>query len=144
MIIDYHSTQTISVDSLLKAGIASNAYDKNYGWTHQGLINLSKKYGLNGASHDVSSMSRDAAFTELLSFLDDGPVIVSVHYKFDPRSSIPHLVVLDGIENGTLTYNDPAAKTGQKQISSVDFQRAWKKKFIVIRPVQKDTNSALM
>lgn len=58
-----------------------------------------------------------------------------MHYKFDPRSKVPHLVVLDGISDGIIYYNDPAAKIGQKKISIVDFQKGWKKKFIVIRPV---------
>ena len=64
--------------------------------------------------------------------------MASVHYKFDPRSSIPHLVVIDGIKDNVVYYNDPAAKIGQKQISVIDFQKAWKKKYIVIRPVEKE------
>lgn len=136
MVIDYYSTEKISVDTLLKEGITQGAYDKNAGWIHKDLISLSNKYGLEGNSYDVSKLSKETSFTKLKSFLADGPVIVSVHYKFDPRSSIPHLVVIDGIKDGILYYNDPAAKTGQKKISIVDFQKAWKKRFIVIRPIE--------
>ena len=137
MVIDYYSPATISVDTLLKEGIAYGAYDQKYGWIHKDLISLSKKYGLQGASYDVSLLGKEASFSQMKSYLADGPVIVSVHYKFDPRSSIPHLVVLDGIKDGIIYYNDPAAKVGQKKISIVDFQKGWKKKFIVIRPIQE-------
>lgn len=138
MVIDYYSTAQISVDGLLKQGIAAHAYDNNTGWTHQGLISLSKQYGLQGASYDVSSLGKEKALSKLKTYLADGPVIVSVHYKFDPKSSIPHLVVLDGIKDGVIYYNDPAEKVGQKKISVADFQKGWKSKFIVIRPTQKN------
>jgi predicted double-glycine peptidase len=73
----------------------------------------------------------------------EGPVILSVHYKFDPKSTIPHLVVIDAVDNGVVYYNDPAAKTGEKQISVTNFLKGWKKKVIVIRPVQKSGGIAL-
>ncbi|MCE9540934.1 C39 family peptidase, partial [Candidatus Kaiserbacteria bacterium] len=101
-----------------------------------GLIQLSKKYGLNGTSYDLGKSSTKVAFAQLEEHLKDGPVIVSVHYKFDPKSTIPHLVVIDGIKDGVLYYNDPAAKTGNRQISTADFLSAWKKRFIVIRPAK--------
>jgi uncharacterized protein YvpB len=134
MIIDYYSTETISVETLLKKGIANGAYNAKYGWIHNGLILLSNNYGLTGASHDVSKLGKDSALLKLENYLEDGPVIVSVYYKFDPKSKIPHLVVIDGMQDGYIYYNDPAAKIGQKKISVSDFQKGWKKKFIVIRP----------
>jgi ABC-type bacteriocin/lantibiotic exporter with double-glycine peptidase domain len=137
MIIDYYSTSTISVDGLLKKGIKLGAYNQKNGWIHTGLISLSGEYGLSGNSYDVSSLSKDDAFKKLKVVLADGPVMVSIHYKFDPKSSIPHLVVLDGIKDGVIYYNDPAAKIGQKKISIADFQKGWKKRYIVIRPVQE-------
>jgi ABC-type bacteriocin/lantibiotic exporter with double-glycine peptidase domain len=137
MVINYYTPDTVSVDKLLKEGIAYGAYNVNAGWIHKGLISLSKKYGLAGSSYDLSTLSQDASFAKLSTFLTEGPVIVSIHYKFDPKSSIPHLVVLDGIKDGIIFYNDPAAKSGQKQISVADFERGWKKKVIVIRPVEK-------
>ncbi len=137
VIIDYYSTSTISVDTLLKKGIKSGAYNTRYGWVHKDLISLAQEYGLQGSSYDMTALKKDIAFKKLESALVNGPVIVSIHYKFDPKSTIPHLVVLDGIDkNGTIYYNDPAAKLGQKQISSIDFQKAWKKKYIVIRPAK--------
>ncbi len=142
MVIDYYSTEKVSVDALLQEGITYGAYNIKYGWIHKDLISLSSKYGLEGNSYDVSSLSKDIAFTKFKTFLADGPVIVSVHYKFDPRSSVPHLVVIDGISDGYIYYNDPAAKIGQKKISIVDFQKGWKKKFIVIRPTEEIISSS--
>jgi uncharacterized protein YvpB len=61
-------------------------------------------------------------------------VIASVHYKFDPKSPLPHLVVLTGIKDDIVYYNDPAAKAGEQQISKAAFMQGWKKRMIVIRP----------
>ncbi len=141
MIIDYYSTATVSVDTLLKQGLARGAYDKHAGWIHAGLIGLSEKYGLTDASHDVSALGKEASLVELKKYLLTGPVIVSVYYKFDPKSSIQHLVVLDGIKDGTIYYNDPVAKVGRKMISTTDFQKGWKKKFMAIRPVIKSAQA---
>lgn len=88
---------------------------------------MSNKYGLEGNSYDVSKLSKETSFTKLKSFLVDGPVIVSVHYKFDPRSSIPHLVVIDGIKDGIVYYNDPAAKVGQKKDFYCRFSKSMEK-----------------
>ena len=134
MLVDYYVDNAPSVETLLSQGIAVGAYMPNAGWTHQGLIDIAKKYGLDGASYDFSNLSSSAALAQLEKYVQDGPVMVSVHYKFDPKSTIPHLVVIDGITDGTLYYNDPAAKTGQLQISTANFLKAWKKRLIVIRP----------
>ncbi|MCX6820176.1 MAG: C39 family peptidase [Candidatus Adlerbacteria bacterium] len=136
MVIDYYKP-AVSVDTLLTQGIAVGAYLKNAGWSYQGLISVAKKYGLDGSSYDVATLGNRAALAQLTEHLKNGPVIVSVHYKFDPKSKVPHLVVLNGIDGDTLYYNDPAAQTGDKQISTADFLAGWKKRFIVIRPVQK-------
>lgn len=137
MVIDYYKPNAPTVEKLLAQGISSGAYDYNAGWKHAGLISLAKKYNLAGNSYDLSSSSMTTAFARLQSDLKNGPVIVSVHYKFDPKSTIPHLVVIDGISNGVVYYNDPAAKSGKLQISIADFQKAWKKKSIVIRDTAK-------
>ncbi|OGG60619.1 hypothetical protein A2765_03515 [Candidatus Kaiserbacteria bacterium RIFCSPHIGHO2_01_FULL_56_24] len=135
MIIEYYDPQDVSVNKLLNEGIAAGAYLNNAGWTYAGLINVSKKYGMAGSSHDLGKSGMSAAYTQLKGYLEDGPVIVSVHYKMDPKSTIPHLVVVTGIDGDTVYYNDPAAKAGGKSISSSDFKKAWKKRFIVVRPM---------
>ncbi len=136
MIIDHYQPNAVSVNNLLKQGIASGAYLKNAGWTYKGLISLGNKYGLDGDSYDLAGLSDKTALGKFKDYLKDGPVIASIHYKFDPKSTIPHLVVINGISNDTIYYNDPAAKIGKKTISSADFLKGWKKRFIVMRPVK--------
>jgi predicted double-glycine peptidase len=124
MVIEFYNPAAVTVNALLLKGIASGAYDKNAGWIYKGLISLAADYGLSGKTYDLGKYTQDQAFTEFKKYLSDGPVIVSVHYKFDPKSTIPHLVVIDGIDDDTAVYyNDPALKTGQKTISIDDFKK---------------------
>jgi ABC-type bacteriocin/lantibiotic exporter with double-glycine peptidase domain len=134
MLIEYYEPETVSVDKLLGQAIASGAYLNNAGWTHKGLISLSRRYGLDGKSYDLYALEKQAAFKKLEDSLKDGPVMASVHYKFEPSNPIPHLVVINGIKDGVVYYNDPASDGGNKQLSTSKFLKAWKKKFIVIRP----------
>jgi ABC-type bacteriocin/lantibiotic exporter with double-glycine peptidase domain len=139
MVIDYYTPTIVSVNKLLSEAVASGAYQNNAGWTHQGLVSLSKKYGLDGKAYDLSKLSSANAFSQFSNLLKNGPIIVSVHYKFDVKSTIPHLVVIDGIRDDVVYYNDPAAKSGEKTISVDDFKNGWKKRFIVIRPVKNNS-----
>ncbi len=141
MIIDFYKP-AVPVNTLLTRGIAAGAYTQNAGWSYKGLIALAQKYGLEGASYDLSKLGTNVALKKFKTLLNDGPVIASVHYKFDPHSSIPHLVVINRIEDDTLYYNDPAAKSGDKQISVTDFERGWKMRFIVFRPVVEKESGA--
>ena len=137
MVIDFYKPGAVSVNTLLGQGIAAGAYEQNVGWIYAGLIQLSQKYGFDGSYHDLSKMDAQTAFSQFKGYLKDGPVILSVHYKFDPKSTIPHLVVIDGIDNDVVYYNDPAAKSGERQISVADFLKGWKRKVIVVRPVHE-------
>ena len=142
MILDYYTPETINVNSLLQKGIAAGAFIPNVGWSYKGLIDIAVKYGLTGSTHDLSSASMTAAFSELNQSLKNGPVIASVHYKFNPKSPLPHLVVINGVDNDTIYYNDPAGKAGEQKISAEAFKAGWKKRFIVIRPSSKKTADA--
>jgi ABC-type bacteriocin/lantibiotic exporter with double-glycine peptidase domain len=142
MIIDYYKP-AVSVNTLLTQAVAKGAYNENAGWSYAGLIAVSKNYGLDGTAYDMGSSDTKTAFAALKKAVSNGPVIASVHYKFDPKSTIPHLVVIDGIKDEVIYYNDPAAKTGEKKISSADFLAAWKKRYIAMRPVEKSPTIAL-
>ena len=147
MLIDFYKPEAaVSVNALLSQGIAAGAYDKNAGWIYKGLIKLSQKYGLNGTYYDLSKLGTETAFTRFKNYLKDGPVMLVVHYQFDPKSTIPHLVVINGIDadKGVIYYNDPAAKTGEKQISVANFLKGWKKKVIAFRPVKESKGIALL
>ena len=134
MVIDYYKPAVVITNALLKQGIAIGAYDYSAGWTYSGLISLAKRYGLTGQSYDYGSSSAAVALSHFEQALAKGPVIASVHYKFDPASTIPHLVVIDRMEDGVLYYNDPAAKSGDLTISVANFVKGWKKRYIVVRP----------
>ena len=136
MVIDFYKPNAVSVDALLGRAIAMGAYDPNAGWIHSDLVRLSEKYGLAGTSYDARGLSSSAAFAQMKASLASGPVIASIHYEFDSESAIPHMIVVDGISGDTVYYNDPAAKSGEKQISITDFQKGWKKMYIAIRPVK--------
>jgi predicted double-glycine peptidase len=135
MVIGYYKQDSVSVDALLAEGIKAGAYS-DAGWTYNGLISVAKKHGMQGSAYSLASSGSAAAYAQLTKSLAGGPVIASVHYKFDPKSTIPHLVVINSIKNGVVYYNDPAANGGQKQVSVDTFTKAWKMRYIVIRPTQ--------
>ena len=143
MVIGYYKQSPVSVDNLLAQGIAANAYESDAGWTYSGLIQVAQEHGLSGTAYDLSSSKTSAAYTQFESALKSGPIIASIHYKFDPKSTIPHLVVIDSIQNGIVYYNDPAAKSGEKQVTVDTFLGGWKKRYIVIRPKSSSAQSSL-
>lgn len=134
MLIHYYRPSTsVSVNQMLAKGIAQGAYDSIDGWTYQGLIDLGKPYGLTGSWYALPAAS-DAALARLKELLAKGPVIMSVHYKFDPASTIPHLVVVNGIDGDTVYVNDPATTKGTEALPMKKFLAGWKRKAVVIRP----------
>lgn len=133
MIIEFYHPGTISVNTLLSEAIASGAYIKGVGWKHADLAHLAERYGLEGRSYDFAQLKEADAYVRFKESLASGPVIASVHYKFDPKSTIPHLVVITGIEGDRVYYNDPAGHNGGEEITVTDFRKAWKKRFITIR-----------
>ena len=135
MLIDYFTPDPVSVEELLSKGRAAGYFLSDAGWTHAGLIALSKPFGLTGESKSLAGMSPSAAFSALETALASGPVMASVHYTFEPTNPIPHLVVVNGVKDGLVYYNDPAEKKGGGSISIEKFQRAWKQRYIEIRPV---------
>jgi predicted double-glycine peptidase len=133
MLIDYYEP-AVSVDELLREGIDAGAYLDSAGWTYAGLIGVAEDHGLTGESVVMTNEDVDDAYAVLADALADGPVMASVYYTFTPGNPIPHLVVLNGIKDNVVYYNDPAAKVGNGTISVEKFKAAWKKRFIAIRP----------
>ncbi len=143
MVIDFYKPDAVSVDALLRRGIAAGAYDEDGGWISQGLIRLSQAYGLHGTYDDLTKLDAASAFDAFKNILKDGPVILSVHYQFNPKSMIPHLIVINGIAGDTVYYNDPASKAAGEEISVADFLKGWKKKIIVVRPAGEEGGRTL-
>jgi predicted double-glycine peptidase len=72
----------------------------------------------------------ETAFAALETEVKNGPVMASVHYTFKATNPIPHLVIINGVQNGLVYYNDPAADGGGKSISVAQFKEGWKKRYI--------------
>lgn len=143
MLIDYYKPNSVTPQKMLTQGLNSGAYVTNAGWSHQGLANLVSKYGLVGKTYDLSKLNSKIALEQFKDILKDGPVMASIYYKFDPKSTIPHLVVIVGIDGDTVYYNDPSAKGGDKEISITNFMKGWKKRLIVVRPTDAGNLVAL-
>lgn len=135
MLIEFYKPGTVEVNTLLEEGISAHAYLDSAGWTYAGLIGVAQKYGIDGSIHDIGDLAMSEAFSELAQAVDEGPVMVSVHYTFDPKNPIPHLVVLNGIKDDKVYYNDPAEKSGGGSISVSTFKDSWKKRYIEFRPL---------
>lgn len=133
MLIDFYKP-AITVDTLLSEGIKSGAYVSDAGWSHAGLIALARDHGLTGEAKYLTDKSMADAFDNLKTAVTEGPVMVSVHYTFEPTNPIPHLVVVTDIDSESVHYNDPAEKSGGGAISIQKFQNSWKKRYIEIRP----------
>jgi hypothetical protein len=135
MLIDYYEPGAVNVDELLDKGIGAHAYLDNVGWTYAGLISLSNAFGLTGETHDFGGLTIDKAFENFKKDLEEGPLMASVHYTFEPTNPIPHLVVITGLKDGLIYYNDPADKAGGKSLAEKTFLSAWKKRYVEIRPL---------
>ncbi|MDP3901357.1 MAG: C39 family peptidase [bacterium] len=134
MIIEFYNPGIVSPDILLQEGITAGAFIDGAGWSHKGLALLVNRYDLVGTVYDLSSLDKEGAFIQFEKYLQEGPVIASVYYKFDPQSPIPHLVVINGVDKNIIYYNDPAGNSAGEKISIQNFLNGWKKRFIVIRP----------
>lgn len=136
MLIEYyHPGKVESVDTLLHEGVAAGAYDDSVGWSYNGLITVAQKYGITGSAHDYKGSTMDVAFAALKKDLQDGPIMASVHYTFKPTNPIPHLVIINGIKNDQVYYNDPADTAGGGHISIEQFKSGWKKRYIEFYPI---------
>lgn len=134
MIINFYKPGAVVPDTLLWEGLRAGAFIDGRGWSHQGLVNLARPYGFEGKSYDFSNLNKSDAFSALEKILEEGPVIASVYYTFDPKSPIPHLAVINGVRGDFVYYNDPASSGANRKISVAGFLSGWKKRIIVIRP----------
>lgn len=134
MIIDFYKPNTTTVQEVLEQGIKSGAYQKNVGWKHEGLAQLATAHGLIGKTFSYTHLDKSSAFEELRDVVAEGPVIASIYRGFNPNNSHGHLIVVTGLDDTYVYYNDPGKKDGKKKIKIADFKNGWKKNIIVIRP----------
>jgi hypothetical protein len=132
-----------SLDGVLRAGLSCGAYREGIGWTHAGLVATARIFGYDGFNADYAAKSphpktAQEAWDLLQLELRTGPVLASVFSGLDPSRGGGHIVVVTGCADGLVTFNDPEALTameGQRVLALEAFLRAFKLRYIVIRPV---------
>jgi hypothetical protein len=147
MVLGYWHTldeynQLPKLDELLERGRAIGAYREGVGWTHTGLVNLACEYGYNGFNADFAPqgptpMSAELAWRNLAEELARGPVLASVYAGLDAARGGGHIVVVTGMQDGLVRFNDPeeiSAREGQRILALDIFLSAFKRRYIVIRP----------
>lgn len=133
MLLEYHGKNTDS-NVLLKDAFASNCYLKDIGWKHKELALLAKQFSLHAENFDWAALEDTAAFKQLLQALQKGPLLASIHHSFDPQKG-GHLIVVTGLKDDTVFYNDPDAKERSEIKKSIPvdvFRHGWKKRIIEI------------
>jgi uncharacterized protein YvpB len=133
MAIEFYKPNSVAIMQLLAEAIEAGAYQPGVGWKHKQLSSLVENYGLEGKNYDFSKTGNLAAFDRFKYFLSEGPVIVSIHNKFNPKATLGHIVVVTGMDNGFIHYHDPAGMKVEKKISTAGFLKGWKRRFIVVR-----------
>lgn len=139
MLVNYYKPETTNVQAVLENGIKSGAYVKNVGWSHDGLAKLASRYGLIGKVHAFWDYDRTTALSEFKKIIDEGPAIASIHRNFDPKLSFGHLIVITGYDENFVYFNDPGKKDGIRTVPVSQFMNGWKRKLIVIRPIEDKT-----
>ncbi len=133
--------RTMLLDDLLREGLAVGAYREGIGWTHRGLVELARRHGCRAYNIDAAPTSPTPKFAPeawgmLMAELEWGPVLVSVHARFDPTMPGGHIVVVTGWDGELLALNDPvemAEREGRKLMAGAAFRRAFKQRYIAVR-----------
>ncbi len=144
MLIEYYKPKTTTVQKVLETALVFGAYQKNVGWSHEGLANLAKKYDLVGKTIDYTKLNKDTALSQLKDIIKEGPAIASIHRGFNPKSSFGHLIVITGFDNDLIYYNDPGKHDGIRKVTITDFLKGWKQRLIVVRLPVSEKQIALV
>ena len=147
MVLDYWHDRNVTqyavvLDTLLREGLEAGSYRDGIGWTHRGLVRIAHRYGYDGFSVDYASNGPNpktavAAWDALILELERGPVLASVFSRMDPGRGGGHIIVITGFHDGIVAYNDPEEleeHEGRKLLALDVFLRAFKRRFIIIRP----------
>ncbi len=140
MAMEFLDGEKINLEDLIKEGLEINAYLKNIGWIHQGLIDLAKKYGFkNSFRKEWPEDKKIEAIKSLVEFLEkEIPVLASVKNKEEG-----HLVLIVGLQRDGgvpegFYIHDPDAFSAEegkfKFLDLPEFLRIWKRRIVVIEP----------
>lgn len=132
MLLEYNNSDSPSIDELIKIGVEKDAYIPNIGWKHRELAEIARDFKLKSRNFDWANLAPEEAFKKLKSYFPENPVLASIYKDFDDRKG-GHLIVLTGMENDTIFYNEPYAKKRQEIRRSVHkdkFMKGWKRRII--------------
>ena len=125
--------EKINLDNLIKEGLKINAYLKNVGWVHQGLVELAKKHGFqNSFKKEWPEGEKNDGIKYLIELLEkEIPVLASVKNK-----EAGHLVLIVGMEQDGFYIHDPDAYNAEegrfKFLDLQEFFKIWKGRIIVL------------
>jgi hypothetical protein len=147
MVLDYWNGQrddyrTAPVSELWRAGMDAGAYREGIGWVHGGIASVARSYGYRSYNRDLAPngstpMKPEEALRELTRALEQGPVLASVYSGMDPGRGGGHIVVVTGIEEGLVSFNDPeqnSEREGKRTIAVRTFREAFKQRYICVLP----------
>jgi uncharacterized protein YvpB len=134
MILDYLGKAHPSLDDLVRMANEIGAYKPGIGWYHSGLVRLAEEFETKGATFDWNMETPTSALKNMESLLEKGPLIASVHRNFD-TSNGGHLIVLTGMDDNAVTYNEPDSQVRGEIGRTVPIKRflnGWKRRIIVL------------
>jgi len=142
MVLDFYGT-AVALEELLNVGLEIGAYHQGIGWTHAGLVQIARRYGLDGFNVDWAESgptpkTAEDAWEALAKELEHGPVMASMYAGLDPERSGGHIVVVTGCADGLVQFNDPEQMTereGRRVLALETFLKAFKRRYIIVRPV---------
>lgn len=131
-----------SLDALIEKGLAIGAYREGVGWVHAGLVALAQQYGYRAEAFDYADKGKTPktmpeTWELLASALTEGPVLASVFPGLDPQRGGGHIVLVTGIDDELVYFNDPEeslARDGVRMVARHIFEQGFKKRFVVVRP----------
>ena len=136
MVLNFLNKKKINPNDVLsKALDIDGAYIKKIGWSHKGIVDISKKFGFSAKAYDLNDKTNEYAFEKLAELLTNGPVIVSIHKDFNAKKR-GHLIVVSGVKNGKVEYFEPNSKTRKeirKEIDIYKFVKGFKRRFIFVK-----------
>lgn len=147
MALDSIKPSNVSVNDFVLLANAQGAYGE-YGWVHQGLIDVAKNFGVKFKREEFRSKDKSdeeklfkKGIDKIISSLEEEkPVLISTIKRWSEEKKF-HMVVLTGFEKderGELKgfyYNDPDYRNGKGEHLFVDikiFKKYWRRLAIFV------------
>jgi predicted double-glycine peptidase len=131
-----------ALDALIEKGLAIGAYREGVGWVHAGLVALAQHYGYRAEAFDYADKGKTPktmaeAWELLAAALSKGPVLVSVFPGLNPERGGGHIVLVTGMDDQLVYFNDPEELTendGKRLVALSVFEHGFKRRFITVTP----------